>query len=146
MEQKTEITYFFNLDNKKFEIEKQNCYYLDFNDVFGIITQAIENKKTEVSLRDLYLTIDTNSTLEQMNSFINSQITYQLPNGETLDLDANTLYKWLIPNDNGIYSKDEEIWNQNIENFVINQLSPLVDTVNQPKEFKPTDKDYTVFV
>lgn len=146
MDEKTEIRYIFNSNTKKFEIAKQNSYYLDFDNVFEIITEAIEDKKTEVSLKDLYLTIDTDSTLEQMNSFISPKITYQLPSEENLVLDATTLYKWLIQNDNGIYSKDEEIWNQNIENFVINQLSPLVDNVNQPKEFKPTGKDYTVFV
>lgn len=146
MDEKTEITYKFNSSTKQFEIDKQNVYYLNFDDVFEVISEAIVNKKSEVSLEDLYLTIDTNFTLEQMNSFINSQITYQLPSGENLVLDANTLSKWLIQDNNGIYLKDEEIWNQNIENFVTNQLSPLVDTINQPKEFKPTGKDYTVFV
>lgn len=146
MDERTQITYGFNSNTKLFEIDKQNVYYLDFNNVFETITEAIENQITEVSLKDLYLTVDNNSTLEQLNSFIDSKITYQLPSGENLVLDANTLYNWLIQDDNGNYLKDEAIWNQNIEDFVTNQLSSLVDTINQPKEFKPTGKDYTVFV
>lgn len=90
--------------------------------------------------------IDKGIALIEKSSFPNAEITYQLPNNETYVLDSDTLRNWLIQDENVKYFRDEEIWNKNIENFVENELSSLANQIDNPKEFKPTGKDYTVFV
>lgn len=140
-----EIRYVFNPDSKLFEVP-QEFYYLDFNEVFAIIVKAVESQSTSVSLEDCYSIVDNSSDLEKMNSLISSEITYQLPNEETYVLDASILYSWLVQSEDGKYFKDEEIWNQNIENFVKNELAPIANTVDSPKEFKPSGIDTTVSV
>ncbi len=90
--------------------------------------------------------IDKGIALIEKSSFPNAEITYQLPNNETYILDSDTLRNWLIQDENVKYFRDEEIWNKSIENFVENELSSLANQIDNPKEFKPTGKDYTVFV
>lgn len=146
MEDMTKIRYVFNSDSKRFEIEEENIYYLDLNQVFKQVWNAVEEGKTSISMENLYLIPDSDSTLEELNSLISAKITYQLPNEKEYVLDANTLYTWLVQDKDGSYFKDENVWNQNIEDFVTNQLSLLSDDVGKTREFKPTDKDNTVLV
>lgn len=143
--EKSAIKYIFNPSSKLFETE-QNAYYLDFDEVFDLVSKAIDERTTQVSLESLYSTIDTTSTLKGMNSFISAEITYLLPNNKFYILDANTLYTWLVQDENGMYFKDMNVWNQHIEDFIKNQLSLLTNTVNNPKEFMPTGRNNTIFV
>lgn len=144
-ERNFEVEYRFNSDSKLFELEHK-IYYLEFNDAFKLISKAIKKHKAKVSLKDLYLTTETTPALEKMNALISAKITYQLPNEKTYVLDADTLHMWLLQDDNGNYFRDENVWNHNIENFVINKLTSLANNVNSPKEFKPTVINNTVLV
>ena len=146
MKEKTEIKYGFNSDSKLFEVKEQSVYYLDFKQVFEEVLKAIKEGKTSISMQNLYLIPKSDSVLDDLNSFISAKITYQLPDGEEYVLDASTLYTWLVQDDEGNYIKDEDIWNQNVEEFVTNQLSPLANTVEKSREFKPTGKNTTTFV
>lgn len=143
--EKSDIRYAFNPTTKLFEVN-QNAYYLDFNEAFDLISTAINEQKTQVSMENLYSNIDTTYTLSIINSFIGAEITYQLPNNETYVLDANTLYTWLVQAEDESYYKNVDVWNQHIEDFVINQLAPLANTVGYPNEFLPTGLANTVLV
>lgn len=146
MKEKTKIEYEFNFDSKLFEVKEQSVYYLDLNQVFKEVSKAIEDGNVSVSMHDLYLIPESDTVLDELNSFISAKITYQLPQGKEYVLDASTLYTWLVQDEEGNYLKDEDFWNQKVEEFVTNQLSPLTDTVGVEREFKPTGKDSTVFV
>lgn len=145
MEEKTEIEYEYNPDSKLFEVKKQNIYNLDFNEVFKEVSNAIEEGKESISLENLYL-ISDNDELNELNSFISAKITYELPKGEEYVLDADTIYTWLVQDEKGNYIKDERIWNENIKEFVEVQLKKVAETVQVEREFKPTEKNYTILV
>lgn len=145
MEEKTEVEYEYNPDSKHFEVKNQNIYNLDFNEVFEQVSNAIEKGKKSISLEDLYL-ISDNTTLNELNSFISAEITYKLPDNEEYVLDADTLHTWLIQDEKGNYKKDERTWNENVKEFVEEKLKILAETVQLEREFKPTGKDYTIFV
>lgn len=149
MEDKTEVEYQFNFDSKLFEITKQNVYYLDFNQVVEEVSIAIEDREESISLENLYELPESHSevlNVKELNRLISAKITYQLPEGKEYTLDATTLYTWLVQDEDGIYRKDDDIWNKNIEDFVTNELSEIANTEGKSREFKPTEKDTTVFV
>lgn len=139
MAEKTNISYTFDSSSKRFKVKEQDSYYLDFDEVFKRVSKAIQNKESKTSVEDLYSMPDKNEELDKINSLISAEITYTLPNGDELVLDAGTLHTWLVQNEEGMYIKDEEVWNQNIEQF-IEELSLLVDDTGKKREFKPTGK------
>lgn len=146
MKEKTKIKYYFNTKSKRFEIKEQDVYYLNFKNVLKKVSKAISKGKTSVSMENLYAFPKKDSTLEELNSLIGAKITYQLPKGEEYELNANILYTWIAQDKDGNYSIDENVWNQNIENFVTNKLCGLVDTTKKERKFKPTGKDSEVLV
>lgn len=149
MEEKTEIEYQFNFDSKLFEITKQNVYYLDLSQILEEVSIAIENREERISLENLYMLPENHPTLSsirELNQLISPIITYQLPKGDEYVLEATSLYTWLVQDEDGNYLKDDDIWNKNIEDFVTNELSVMANTVEISREFKPTEKDTSVFV
>ncbi len=145
MAEKTNISYTFDSSSKRFEVKEQDSYYLDFDEVFKRVSKAIQNKELKTSVEDLYSMPDKNEELDKINSLISAEITYTLPNEDELVLDASTLHAWLVQNEEGMYIKDEEVWNQNIEQFV-EELSLLVDDTGKKREFKPTGKTEKVLL
>lgn len=146
MKEKTKIKYSFNSNSNLFELKEQNVYYLDLNQVLEKVSKAISNGKTSVSMQNLYLVPEQDLVLDKLNSYISAKITYQLPDGKKYVLSASTLYTWLVQDEVGNYIKDEDVWNQNIEDFVTSKLSILANTVGETREFKPTGKDSTILV
>ena len=145
MKEKCEIKYIYNPSTKLFE-SQQNAYYLDFDTVFDLVSKAIDEQSLSVSLEDIYSNFDNSNTLKGINSFINAEITYQLPNNRFFVLDADILSTWLVQDNNGIYIKDTKTWNTHIEDFVTNQLASLTNTFGNSNEFLPTGKNDTVLV
>lgn len=146
MKEKTKIKYYFNTKSKRFEIKEQDVYYLNLKKVLKEVSKAMEEGKTSISMQNLYVFPKKDSTLEELNSFINATITYQLPKGEEYELSANTLYTWLAQDKDGNYFKDDDLWNQNLEKFVKDELVALGDTTGIKRKFKPTGKDSTISV
>lgn len=146
MKKNTKVEYVFNSTKKHFEAKVQNVCYLDFDQVLQRTLNAIDERKTNISLEDLYFYPEYNKTLNELNKIISSEITYQLPFGKEYVLDATTLYTWLVKDDEGNYQKVEEIWNENIKNFVTNELSLMADTIGVSREFLPTGKDEVVLI
>lgn len=146
MKRKTKIKYEFNSDSKRFEANQQESYYLKFDEVFEKVAKAIEEKLSTVSMEDLYYFPENDKTLDKLNSYIDSEVVYSLPFGKEYVLDATTLYTWLVKDDEGNYSKDTDIWNNNLDDFVMNELSLMCNTIGSQREFRPTGMDGTVLV
>lgn len=73
----------------------------------------------------------------QLNDLVSASITYQLPGGNTQVLDGNTLKDWLTIDENGSYSRNEEVWNQKLNEYVAN-LAAAVDTYGKEQTFPAT--------
>ena len=61
-------------------------------------------------------------------------------------LDANVLHLWLVQTEDGRYEKDEDVWNEKVEEFVVNELKPLAETVTKTREFTPTGSENPILV
>lgn len=146
MKKKTKVEYAFNFNTKRFEAECKQSYYLKADEVLEKVSEAIDEKVTKVSLRDLYYSPKNSKTLKKLNSYIDSEIRYTLASGEEYVLDATILNTWLMKDDKGKYFKDEKVWNEKLEAFVTNELSAMCNTVGAKREFKPTGKDNIVII
>ena len=71
-----------------------------------------------------------------LNQLVGASISYKLPQGDET-LDGNMLKLWLKKGSNGRYTKDEELFNANIESYV-ERLAEATDTVGKPHKFKMT--------
>ena len=71
-----------------------------------------------------------------LNQLVGASISYKLPQGDEV-LDGNMLKLWLKRGSNGRYTKDEELFNANIESYV-ERLAEATDTVGKPHKFKMT--------
>ena len=61
-------------------------------------------------------------------------VTYELPNGQTQVLDGVVMKDWLKKDKKGNYQKDQETWNQKLQEYVA-KLCEDYDTVNKDREF-----------
>lgn len=76
------------------------------------------------------------SQADQLNELTASSITYQLPSGDQV-LDGSTLKDWLSVDDKGSYSKDEEVWNRHIADYVA-AMAQAVNTYGVDAKFNAT--------
>ena len=74
---------------------------------------------------------------ESYNKMIAGSITWELPNGEELTVDANTTKDWLSVDDEGNYYRDEDEWEENIS-FWVDELARNVNTVGKDWSFHAT--------
>ncbi len=146
MKDKTKIKYYFDSNTNRFEIDKKNVYFLDFGKVLTVVSDAISNKEKSVSLDNLYLMPEADSVLNKLNSYIMAKITYQFPDGKKYELNASTLSTWLLKDKDGNYTKNESVWNKNIENFVTDKLNIMANTTEKAIKFKPTGKKSEISV
>ena len=72
------------------------------------------------------------------NKMLAGSITWDLPNGETLTVDADTTKNWLSVDKNGNYYRDEDLWEDNIE-FWVDELARNVNTVGKDWNFHATN-------
>ena len=71
------------------------------------------------------------------NDMLAGSITWNLPDGDTLRIDANTTVGWLSQDENGNYYRDEELWEDKIE-FWVDELARKVNTVGKDWDFHAT--------
>ncbi len=133
------------LDNKFQVTEEVRGNKLDKGKALGFIKKAIDSGQKNLSLEKAgayeepkVLSDDKNLQTQaaQLNELTASSITYQLPQGDQV-LDGNTLRQWLFVDDNGNYSKDDDVWNQHIREYVQN-LAESVDTYDVDTKFQAT--------
>ena len=72
---------------------------------------------------------------EQLNDLAVASITFTMPSGDTRVLNGNTLRDWLVRDEEGNYYKDDEIWNQHLQEYVDN-LAAEVTTLGKERPFK----------
>ena len=143
MKSKSKIKYDSN--NKCFERTDQ-CYYLDFDEVYKAVSKAINDRKDTLSLKKLYKMPQKDAAIDKLNKIAKTKIVYQIPDKEPYILDINILKTWLIHDEEGYYKKDEGIWKKKMEEFVTQILRPQVETVGKSRQFKPTGKDTNIIV
>ena len=116
------------------------------NCIIDAIKNAIVAGENTATIGDeLYKVEDPKDYLED-NNRISTYVEYLLPNGKKYKLDADILHLWLPLDDEGEPYFDDEIWKQNLEEFVSNELKSLVDTTGKVRSFKPTDEKKSVDV
>lgn len=146
MKDKSKSSCSYSQEEKKFIASNKDSYYLDKKDVIDAIKNAIAAGENTATIGDeLYKVEDPKDYLED-NNRISTYVEYLLPNGKKYKLDADILHLWLPLDDEGEPYFDDEIWKQNLEEFVSNELKSLVDTTGKVRSFKPTDEKKSVDV
>ena len=104
--------------------------------------QELEMESAGVYLEPAVSSDDTNleEQAAQLNELVSASVTYQLPDGQAKVLDGTTLKDWLSVDENGNYSKNEEIWNQKLNEYVAG-LAEEVDTFGKEQTFPATGID-----
>ena len=104
--------------------------------------QELEMESAGVYLEPAVSSDDTNleEQAAQLNELVSASVTYQLPDGQAKVLDGTTLKDWLSVDENGNYSKNEEIWNQKLNEYV-SGLAEEVDTYGKEQTFPATGID-----
>lgn len=142
---KSESKIKYDSSNKYFKREDE-CYYLDSEEVYNAISNAINNKKDSVSLNGLYKAPEKDTVLDNLNKIAKKKVVYKFPDGKQYVLDIDILKTWLIQDEEGFYKKDKKVWKEKIEEFVTQKLGPKVETVGMSRKFKPTGKDTNITV
>ena len=121
---------------------------LDTQKVLEAAAQAVENAETELDVESLGAYAEPSvrqddETLrkqqEELTTLVSASITYTLPSGETQKLDGSTLKDWLTQDADGNYVKDENVWNQHIQEYVA-ALADSVDTLGKDRQFQTTNR------
>ena len=102
--------------------------------------EAVSKEQSEVIVTDLegaYSYPAVRATDEDIvekcnnyNHMLAGSITWELPNGKTMKIDADTTVNWLSVDDDGNYYRDEDLWEEKIE-FWVDELARNVNTVGQ---------------
>lgn len=72
-----------------------------------------------------------------MNKYLKTSITYELPNNQTEVLNHEKLLTWLVKNEDGTYSYNDEIWNKRMRSFVYT-LASKANTAGKSRTFNAT--------
>ncbi|HAB94619.1 MAG TPA: hypothetical protein DCF49_07645 [Lachnospiraceae bacterium] len=75
---------------------------------------------------------------DSYNKMLAGSITWELPDGEKMTVDAETTVGWLSVDDKGNYYRDEDKWEENIE-FWVDELARNVNTVGKTWNFHATN-------
>lgn len=72
-----------------------------------------------------------------MNKYLKTSITYELPSNQTEVLNHEKLLTWLVKNEDGTYSYNDEIWNKRMRGFVYT-LASKANTAGKSRTFNAT--------
>jgi len=119
---------------------------IDDSVMYGAISNAIHASERSCSAEEAGAYIepvvrsdDEKLAIEQeeLNKLVNASVLYQLPKGEEV-LDGNMLREWLERDEQGHYTKNDEVFESHIKAYV-ERLAEEVDTYGDDKEFKVTN-------
>lgn len=132
--------------DSKFTVEKEK----DGNEVnkevvYNAVNDAISKQATSINLKnvkDAYkapskTTKDVKNEAATLEKYMKTAITYELPNNQTEVLNSEKLLTWLVKNQDGTYSYDDENWNKHMRSFVYT-LSSKANTVGKTHTFNAT--------
>lgn len=119
---------------------------IDVSKVIPAVEEAIENRTETLDVsqiegayaRPTVFSNDEklNNQVTQINDLTKGAITYDLPTGKKV-LDRETLVTWLVDNGDGTYTKDPDLWNQHIRDYVA-AMADEVDTWGKGQKFNAT--------
>lgn len=81
---------------------------------------------------------DLKNKLEAANQYCKAKVTYKTSSGEVITLDGSTTIEWLTKNEDGTYSKDDEIFKTKVSEFVAN-LAKKLNTRGETRTFTGAD-------
>lgn len=76
--------------------------------------------------------------VQELNKLAGQSVTYDMPGDEKVVLDGNTTRNWLSTDENGNYYRDDNLWNQHVEEYVA-ALAEKYDTLGKDHIFTTTD-------
>lgn len=132
--------------NQSFTVEKEKQgNEVDKEVVYNAVNNAISKQDEAITLKsvkDAYkkpakTTKDVKNEAETLNKYMKTSITYELPNNQTEVLNSEKLLTWLVKNEDGTYSYDDEYWNKHMRSFVYT-LSSKANTVGKTHTFNAT--------
>ena len=121
---------------------------VDVELVQSAAAQAVQKEQSDVVVADLEgaykvpsvraADADIVEKCDSYNQMLAGSITWDLPNGETMTVDANTTVNWLSRDENGDYYRDGDLWEENIE-YWVDELARNVNTVGSDWSFHSTN-------
>ena len=144
----------FSEDEGRFIIvhEKEGTV-IDKEKALSSVGEAVVSGKTDVdldSIDGMYSKPSVRSDSEELaekvnelNTAVAGGITYSLPDGETMSVDADMLREWISEDEDGYYI-DEDVWRDKAVEFV-DSLAARCNSVWETREFDSTE-DGTISV
>ena len=149
--QKAPTNAYLNLkDDNTFEIVKETQgNKLIMDDTFGMNRDAIRSTEDSLSFvehSEVYETPtvysdnpDLNFQLGVLNSFLDTSIVYDMPDGEKQTLDRATLKDWITRQDNGYYYIDPDNIRTKTQEYVA-AIAAKLDDVHTSRNFHSTNR------
>lgn len=116
--------------------------------VADAVKEAVSNREPELDVEALGLYQEPQvlsgedslleTQAEQLNEWANAHITYNLPDGSTMEITPELLKSWLVTNEDGTYAKNEEHFNEQIRLF-LREMGKKVDNVRKERLFDSTN-------
>lgn len=76
-----------------------------------------------------------NKEIESLNGLNLGSITYEVPSGDTIVLDAEDWVEWLQEDEDGTFRIEDESWHENLDKFA-SQLASDADTIYKRHSFR----------
>ncbi len=123
---------------------------LDPEAAYEAIAHACSETKHEINLDEtegIYQSPEVyqddeklNKEVESLNAIGLGSITYDIPYGDDIVLDAEDWMDWLTEDEDGTFHIDEESWTENIDVFA-SELASSADTIYRRHKFRTHDGD-----
>ena len=97
---------------------------------------AIEGAYSEPKVRST--DEDIVNKCDSYNKMLAGAITWNLPNGDSITIDADDTVQWLSVDDKGNYYRDEDLWEEKIS-FWVDEVARNVNTVGKTWNFHATN-------
>ena len=131
----------YSHDSLTVEKEKEG-HELNKETVFEAVNKAVSRRSKSIDLTKvegaykspLKTTKDVKNEADTLNKYMKSSITYELPNNQTETVNREKILSWLIKNNDGTYSYDDDVWNRRMRSFVIT-LASKANTVGKTHTF-----------
>jgi len=133
-------------ENGTFTVEKEKAgNSLNKETVYEAVNKAVSLQKTSLNVakvKDAYkvpgkTTETVKAEAETLKKYLKTSITYELPNNQSEVLNSEKMLTWLVKNEDGTYSYNEEIWNKRMKSFVYT-LATKANTVGKTHTFNAT--------
>ena len=133
-------------ENQTFTVVKEKPgHTLNKETVYEAVNKAISLQKENLNIskiKDAYKSPDkTTETVKNeaatLNKYLKTSITYELPSNQTEVLNREKLLTWLVKNEDGTYSYNDEIWNKRMRGFVYT-LASKANTAGKSRTFNAT--------